>query len=114
MLPFIIAAFAIILIALFINAVYDPGPGEKHIFKAVLNFDNIFFNRDRDAIAIKKGNRLVAVLCSALAVLTVINGFLTTRIQFPDLTEKFIIAALVVAFPVRYIYIFRRINNKEK
>jgi hypothetical protein len=107
MLSFMMAALAEFLIGLFIYAVYDPEPPKQmYMYKAVINLDNLFFDKTRDKAAIREVNKIVLLACAFFAILTLTNGIILNKINIGDYKELFIIASLVVAFPIRYICIF--------
>lgn len=112
MVPFIFLAVVEILIGLFIYVVFAPEkPSKKYIYRYVLNLDPLLCNVERNKGTIKKANRITFIICISAALLILLNGLLTTRLDFIDMKEKILTVTIIAAFLFRYIYIMKKCRD---
>lgn len=108
-----VLAFVLLLIGLmFLEGIWH---GKGKLIKPVLNVDNLFFSKIRDKRILRLGDQLAFLICITMSVFTLANGLLIIAYdRIPNISAIFIFIAVVLAWPIRVIFITVYKNTEYK
>jgi hypothetical protein len=72
-----------------------------------MDLDAIFFNLEKDARVIKKGNMIALLFCLFSAFVTLTNGLLHIYFEVIDIKDVLLLFTIITVLPLRYFYIFK-------